>query len=389
MIEIVGKKCCGCGACKNICPKKSINFVVNTEGFLYPEINYNCCTRCNLCEKVCPILNHSYGEINLIEEAWGAKAIEYQLRYESSSGGIFSLLSEQILTRDGVVYGAAFTNKFRSIGHVAVTESKELYKLRGSKYIQSDTGICFSEIKNHLENRQKVLFTGTPCQVAGLKSFLRKDYENLFCVDVICHGTPPAALWQKYLDYIEKKHVGKIVSVNFRHKEKGWKEFGFDLEKEKIRYYRNMRDDPYIRMFLKNYCLRESCYQCEIKNSGYQSDITIGDFWGVETVAREIADDLGVSLVIIHTNKGKSLFEKIQPFIKSVSVDTTQAVSHNSAYFKSVTRPNERNCFFDDMNMLTWEQLTKKYLTEKIKVRIKRQIKRFVLNLKSTKGKEN
>ena len=226
MIDIVGNKCCGCSACQNRCPRKSIVMTLNNEGFLYPEIKSDLCNHCNLCETVCPVLRKKH-DVNLEiipEKAWGAIVNNRKLHYESSSGGIFTLFAEIILKEKGIVYGAAFSDEFRIVKHIAIDNEKELYKLRGSKYIQSEVGICFSEIKSHLESGLKILFSGTPCQVAGLKTFLGKDYENLFCVDVICHGTPSASLWQKYLDHIEKQYNGMIISVNFRHKEKGWKE---------------------------------------------------------------------------------------------------------------------------------------------------------------------
>ena len=388
MIDKIKNKCCGCSACVNKCPHDAIRMVRNNEGFSYPEINADLCSKCNVCESVCSVLSvaDKRHPVTLLEEAYGAVVKDKKLQYESSSGGVFSLLAENILKDDGIVFGAAFSDDFGSVKHISISDVSDLYKLRGSKYIQSETGNSFSDIKNRLEQGQKVLFSGTPCQVAGLKVFLHKDYDNLLCADVICHGTPPAALWQKYLDHIEKQYNGKTVSVNFRHKERGWKEFGLNLEKENIRYYKSMKEDPYIRMFLRNYCLRESCYQCKIKNDGYQSDITIGDFWGVETIAPEISDDMGVSLVIIHTNKGENLFEKIQPLIKSIPVAKDQSVSHNSAYYKSVVRPNERNFFFEDMNKLSWDKLTKKYLTEKIVVKIKRKIKNFVFDHNYTRG---
>lgn len=388
MIDKIKNNCCGCSACANKCPYDAIQMVRNNEGFYYPKINAELCSKCNICESVCPVLTGSDKNNAVIfpEEAYGAVVKDKKLQYESSSGGVFSLLAENILTDGGVVYGAAFSDDFGSVKHISISDVSDLYKLRGSKYIQSENGNSFSDIKNKLEQGQKVLFSGTPCQVGGLKAFLHKEYDNLFCVDVICHGTPPAALWQKYLDHIEQRYDGKTISVNFRHKERGWKEFGLDLEKENIRYYRSMKEDPYIRMFLKNYCLRESCYQCEIKKSGYVSDITIGDFWGVDRVVPEIANDMGVSLVILHTDKGKRIFEEVLPLLKSIKVDKDEAVSHNSAYFKSVIRPVERNYFFKDMNSLSWDELEKKYLSEKMDVKIRKKIKAILRKLNIYRG---
>ena len=278
MIEHVGKRCYGCTACANACPKKCIEMKENDEGFLYPSVDCSRCVRCGLCEKVCPVVTRPERENKKESEAWAAYAKDNTLLQESSSGGVFSILALKTLTDGGVVYGAAFTDDYFSVCHIKVNSVEELKALRSSKYLQSDLGSCFSDVKKQLDEGKKVLFSGTPCQVAGLKGFLNKEYESLLLVDVICHGVPSPAVWGKYLNDLETKTGHKVISVNMRYKTDGKEVSESTAKRDRSFCFSKMEENKYMGFFLKNLCLRESCYQCGVKGDENAADLTIGDF---------------------------------------------------------------------------------------------------------------
>lgn len=280
------------------------------------------------------------------------------IRMESSSGGVFSLIASKILTEQGVVYGVALTKDCYRAVFQRVTEEKELKALRGSKYMQAQMGDTFRQVRGDLEEGKKVLFTGTGCQINGLRNFLQKEYDNLYCVDVVCHGTPSPKLWKKYKDFQTVKY-GEISKVDFRSKDKGWKDFGVKLNDN----YLPMREDSYMQMFLRNYSLRPSCYECRAKNEK-KSDITIADFWGIDNVAPELNDNKGISLVIVRSEKGGKFFAEIEEHLKYKEVIYEDAVKENSAEYISVGRPRERSAFFKDLEKMDFEKLEKKYLCE-------------------------
>ena len=378
MIDQVGNACCGCTACASICPRKCIEMRKNAEGFLYPAIRQEACVHCGLCQKVCPALHTEESGKDDFREAWGVLTKDTDILLNSSSGGLFTVRAEAVLAENGCVFGAAFADDFQTVRHVMVENSEGMTALRGSKYVQSEMGSCFSAVKEQVEAGRKVLFSGTPCQVAGLKRYLGKNSDAVIFVDIICHGTPSAALWQRYLEHIEKRMGGKAKTVSFRHKKNGWRKFGMAMSMSgNLHYYRTLREDPFMRMFLKNDCLRESCYQCGAKKAGSGSAITIGDFWGVEQAATEIDNFLGVSLALIHTDQGKRLFEQVKPALDVKQVDFDAAIAGNSAYNHSVSRPAERDRFFADLQSLKWERLERKYTREDRQAAVKRILRKL------------
>ena len=373
MIDIVGKKCCGCGACENICPKGCVVMKSNGEGFLYPEIMEAQCIKCGRCETVCPILSNHSGNDKM--ETWGCMARDRELLYSSSSGGVFSLLAKTVLDEAGIVCGVAFTEDFYGVRHVVVNNAKGIETLRGSKYLQSKIGFVYREIKKSLMDGKRVLFTGTPCQVAGLKGFLGKDYESLVCADIICHGTPSPLFWEKYLKHIERTVGEKAMSVNFRSKENGWRLYGMNIHlSDGSCYYKTMDEDPFMSIFRKDYCLRESCYQCVTKEKGSCADITIGDFWGVENVVPEMDETRGISLVIVHTEKGSKLFKSVFSSLNGKQVVYEAALAKNRAYHRSVARPSERDMFFRDLQNKSMPQIIKKYARQELSVRLRKRV---------------
>lgn len=293
--------------------------------------------------------------------AYAAYAYDDEIRNQSSSGGIFSLLAEKILNVNGVVYGVTMVDNSQRAEFIRVDYKKDLHKVRGSKYMQAKVGEAYREVEKDLNSDKKVLFSGTGCQINGLKKYLGKEYENLLCVDIICHGVPSPALWKKYVEHVGKKSNSKIIEVNFRCKDVSWANFGIKMKNLNKEYTYIPKDkDSYMQMFLRNYCLRPSCYECKAKEEKF-SEITIADFWGINTIMPEMDDDRGVSLVIIRNDKGMNHFKELESKIKMRSVSYEEGVKHNSAEYKSVLRPAERNVFFKDMHEMSFEELEKKY----------------------------
>ena len=285
MIEITNKEqCCGCSACVHICPKHSISFYEDKEGFLYPQVDLETCVDCGLCEKVCPVINKESEREPL--EAYAAKNDNESIRLKSSSGGIFTLLAEKIIDEGGVVFGARFNEDWEVV-HDYTDTIEVLEPFRGSKYVQSCMGESYRQVENFLKADRNVMFTGTPCQIAGLRRFLRKDYMNLLTVDIICHGVPSPLVWRKYLETKTKEQcdaVPLLTGVSFRDKSAGWKKFSLVLKfsteldgGEQVTTMSSIfNDNDYMRAFLSNLSLRKSCYNCPAKSGKSGADITIG-----------------------------------------------------------------------------------------------------------------
>lgn len=284
-----------------------------------------------------------------------------KIRENSSSGGIFSALAEKF----DVVYGVAMTDD--CYGAKMIRVEGDISPLRGSKYFQAKVGDAFKRVKKDLEEGRKVLFSGTGCQINGLALFLGKDYSNLFLLDIICHGTPSPKLWREYVSYQEKKH-GKLESVNFRCKDDSWIDFGMKENQLHI----SKDTDFFMRMFLRDYCLRPACYECQAKRYR-KADMTIADFWGIQAVAPEMNDGRGTSLVITRTEKGQELFEGIKSELKWKEVSYEEGVKGNPSEYKSVARPQQRDTFFEDLDKLSFDEMAKKYAADR-KVPFKRRV---------------
>ena len=311
------------------------------------------------------------------------------IRLSSSSGAVFSSLAENVLEQQGAVYGVAVSEDCYSAEFISVTSKDGLTKLRGSKYLQAKVGNTYKSVKKDLMSGKLVLFSGTGCQVNGLKSFLGKEYDNLVCVDVICHGVPSPALWRKYAKYQEQKNGGKLKDINFRCKDDSWTDFGMKEickgipEGETKKLYISKDKDAYMQMFLRDYCLRPSCYECTAKKVK-MSDLTIADFWGINDVAPDMNDGMGTSLVLIRTERGKDIFEKISGSMKLKKVSYEDGVRSNPAEFRSCARPIQRDAFFDDMQSMSFEELEQKYAAPikvsfltKARRKVKKAIKKY------------
>lgn len=379
MISITEKQnCCGCGACRNVCPRNCITMAEDEEGFLYPKVDASCCVDCGFCSRVC-VFQREEPLPQKEPPCYAAVAKDDAIRAASSSGGVFSLLAGRILAMGGVVYGVAMKEDMRSCAFLRVSEADELPKLQGSKYLQADVGETYREVKRDLAAGKQVLFSGVPCQIDALKLFLNREYENLYCAEVICHGTPSPLLWRKYVDYLEQKQERVIHSACFRSKANGWRKNSLAIDGKNIHYCQTASADPYLMMFSRDYSLRPSCYHCQSKKLASGADLTLGDFWGIWKTAPEMDDDRGTSLILVQTQKGAELLRGIEGSIVSKEMPFAISIASNSAYNKSVSRPKERDTFFTDLNAITFDEMIHKYCALSAKENIKRSLKRSVL----------
>lgn len=345
MIKNNRADCCGCESCANICPKHAIEMIRDSEGFAYPKINPELCIKCGRCDATCPSLNFSEKFPYALPKVFLAIHQDEKILRHSSSGGVFSALSEIILNDGGIIFGAGFDDNWH-VKHMQAENFIELEKLRGSKYVQSQIGDVYRRIKKYLEGGRKVLFSGTSCQCAGLKHFLGKDYDNLLTVDIICHGTPSPMLWENYIDWVGQGH--EISHVNFRSKRFGWQILRFEVDFKDCGYLLNRGTNiSYVKLFLSNTILRKSCYACKFRFPNAGSDITCGDAWGIRKFAPELFDDTGASLAVIHTYKGQKFFDRANLKIQKVDFDVLK--KYNPYFFIPSAEDFRRKDFFGEL----------------------------------------
>ena len=377
MIEITQKEnCCGCTACTSICPHQAITMNPDSMGFLYKDL----CTDCGLCERVCAFHPNYDISQNLSQPiAYGVRHKKMSEIESSRSGAAFIALSDWILNQNGVIYGAGYTDHFRVV-HKRATTSAERNEFKGSKYVQSDLTGIFPLIKEDLKNGKTVLFSGTPCQTAGLKSYLPKRLqEKLYLIDIICHGVPSPYIWRDYLKMIEQKVGKEVIAVDFRNK----KDFGWAAHKETFYFSKKqITTTAYKDMFFKHVTIRQACNHCHYANIKRPSDITIGDFWGWQkTDANFNADDKGCSLVFCNTERGKEWFEKIQSEINQIPAKIENCLQPNLIKPSSISPL--RNKFEKDYIQYGIEYVTKKYTKISLLQRSKQKIKRIIKKLLS------
>lgn len=368
--RVNNKKCSGCSACYSICPVSAIEMQENHEGFKYPIVNTEKCINCDLCEKVCGCINSAPKAVKH-ERFLACTNLNESVLKRSSSGGVFFCLAKYIIEKGGVVFGAAFDKEF-TLKHIGVESLEEvLNKLCGSKYLQSDIGNAYVQCQHELNLGRYVLFSGTPCQIAGLKNFLGKDYENLIAMDILCHGVPSPLVWRRYLT--KNFDTDKIQKINFRDKKFGWKNYSFSIGLTDEKFSEIFRENLYMNGFLANLFLRQSCYNCSYKGlTAYQSDITVGDFWGIERHYKELENFLGVSIVIVHNPKLYSLL-KLNEDITLNDIDENKILPYNKEITKPPKYNNNRYRFFeqvlsgDDINVAIRLGLKKRNVLQKIK----------------------
>ncbi len=371
------EECCGCTACVNICPVGCISMQPDEEGFLYPNIDKEKCIECHKCETVCPIKNKNSNTKEV--EAICARAKDLKIVKDSTSGGFFTPIAQDVLDNNGIVVGAICNNDSR-IEHIIVNSSnkEDLSKLRGSKYVQSDLKDLFAIVRSELKIGTKVCFTGTPCQVSGLLNYLEKEYENLITIDMICKGVPSPKLWKKYVEYQEKKYNSKIKQVSFRKKTYGYHSGTMELAFENGKKYRGSgRVDYHLKSFYKDICSRPSCYDCSFKSDKHPSDYTIFESWHASTVVPGLKDDdLGYTSVFINSARGRNLFSEIKDKYEWYPIDKEQAIELDGIMVRNNSKPHpKRNEFYKDLDKESLDKhvarfipITKKdYLVEKSK----------------------
>ena len=369
LYEIAGKRSCtGCGACVCVCPVGCIQMVENKEGFFYPVIDHTQCIGCKKCYKVCP--NEPEDDEDVVAVLAGYSH-NRDIRLTSSSGVVFTHLAEEVLKRNGVVFGVAMQKSQAVV--CAVENIEEIPKLRGSKYVQSRVGNAYGQVEKYLKEGRLVLFSGTPCQIAGLYRVLKKEYMRLITVDFVCHGISSPQVLEKYLK--ERGNGKRISEIVFRDKTEGWNKFSMKLKWEDHTVSReSMEEDLYLQSFLKNLNLRSSCFSCKFRKIHRRSDITLGDLWGANEVVNGWTEDLGYSLILIQSKKGKELLESIKEKIVAVPVELSQVMLHNASLTTSPWDEYSRDLFFKNLKKYDLQRCISKAETNGIKKKAGRKI---------------
>ena len=365
MIQINDKsKCCGCNACGDICPKDAITFKTDIEGFWYPEINMERCIDCGLCEKVCPELHVNELKKNDYEQPVTLAAINknMRIRWDSTSGGAFSALADIMYGQGGYVSGAVYNEDF-SVSNFISNNPADLVRLRSSKYLQSNAEGLYRNIRDLLRNGEKVLVCGTPCQMAALRSFLRKDYDNLIIVDFICRGVSSPKVYRKYLDSLERRYGGKVVYVKAKNKELGWRNLTRKVVFDNGKVYYGVRmDDDFRRGYHTNVFCRPSCYVCQYKGFPRMADITIADYWGIEKVDKNLDNNIGTSMILLNSKKGKAYFDLVKDKLEWEYTKFESILPGNIALRKPIEPAKiNRKLFFEDLDKGTFDDVVRKY----------------------------
>lgn len=373
--ELEEKECCGCFSCFQKCPTNAISMIESDEGFLYPLIDKEKCINCGLCSKVCPQLKIIEKKKNYPKAYAMRNQNERDLK-ESSSGGIFSVIANYVLENGGVVFGASYDDDL-NIKHIKVEDRDKLKLLRGSKYVQSSIGNTYKEAENEMKLGKMVFFTGTPCQIAGLNSFLMRDYDNLITADLVCHGVPSQKLFHTYLKYLSSKFGSKVLEYNFRSKEKkGWGLVTKVVTEDGKSRFIEPDFDPYYSNFLESNTYRESCYNCHYTNVNRVSNITLADYWGVNGIHPEFYNEEGNSLVLINDIKGDELFKKISDKIEYIETDIKIAAHYNKNLVEPSHRSDIRNNIYNGIDSKVPEKFIKNNL--KTKFTIKKFLKSII-----------
>lgn len=356
--------CCACGACMNVCPKNAISMKEDRYGFLFPNINNDLCVNCKLCQKVCAYQN--VNEMNKPLKTWVAVSKNKEGLKKSASGGVFYTLASSVIKEKGCAVGAAFNDKFE-LSHIIADDEKTLGKMQGSKYTQSSTGFVFREIKKKLNNNEKVLFSGCPCQVAGLKSYLGKDYNNLITIDLICHGVPSNKAFKDYLKFFEKKKNIKVKKFSFRDKDIGRGKNGSIISENNKKFKLYETAQSYLFYFAHSYIMRKNCYSCKYADSHRTGDITIGDFWGLEKEHSEllgknkIDESKGVSVMIANTQKGIDFVERNSKLFELYDSAFEKAARGNARLNHSGKYNPERDAILELYAEKGWEAVDERF----------------------------
>ena len=373
MITITKKQdCCGCTACSNVCSKNAIKMVADAEGFLYPKINADLCNNCGLCEKVCPIIN-KVNETVTKQHGYVVQNKDSKVLKESTSGGAFTAIAEYVIKKGGIVFGAAFDNDFRVI-HTSAESVSDLRKFRNSKYVQSDPNDTFRQVRSILKTGRLVCYSGTPCQIEGLKSFLINDYENLITIDVVCHAVPSPLIWEKYKSLFTDE--GGITKAAFRDKTHyGYEYSQMAMDTKKQHYHQGVETDPFLRAFFSDLSDRPSCYSCAFKKRYRESDVTIWDCFEPDKFDKKLDNNAGVTRILTHSDKGVKMISGILDSFYYTKVSADKLVEGVNEMYHSVSMNPRRKEFFVDAQSMENRAFFEKYFPDTPKVKVERFVR--------------
>ena len=368
--------CTGCAACVSVCPTGSISVREDREGFLQPHIDKKTCIGCHKCEKTCPILNPIHIPTDFETQAYAAINKDEEVRMRSSSGGMFHALAKWTIEQGGVVFGARFNDQW-DVVHDYTETIEGIEPFMRSKYVQSRVGDTYKQAKRFLDAGRQVLFVGTPCQIGGLKAYLKKDYDNLLTVDFICHGVPSPSVWRKYLKEITKEDT--LLDFNFRDKKDGWLNFQCVTTTTTTTRREQQMANTFFRGFLKNVYLRQSCYKCAFKSIHRIADITLADYWGIQNICPELNDNKGTSAIFIHTSKGKTVLNCLSENLYLKNHKNNDILACNSMMTQSVALTSKREWFFFYFSCLPIEiamrMIEKDWIVKRMYGKFKRLLK--------------
>lgn len=378
MIQVDYNKCTGCGACVQRCPRQCISWEKSEFGFLYPHVDVDKCIHCGLCEKVCPIEKKNIQPQN--QKAYAAVHKDEQILEKSTSGGAFSAIAQIILQQGGIVYGVCMDDTMR-VKHTRIENICDLKLLRSSKYVQSNTGKTFQQAERDLKLGKIVLYSGTPCQIAGFKSFLGKEYDNLYTVDIVCHGVGSQAYFDKYMEFARKRY-GEIKTLRFRSKEfSRWSCGGVVVVTEKNGRIKNIpyhdHDNYYYSYFLSGDIYRKSCYSCKYANTNRPGDFTLGDYWGVEALRLPLKTENGCSLLLVNNDHAMNLFEKIDS-LETIETTIQEATHCNKQLNQPSLLPKNRSKRIAEYETMSGEEIQEVYLGTHHKTVLKGQLKALI-----------
>lgn len=374
MLTVDYEKCTGCGACVQRCPKRCISWTQREFGFRYPQIDKDACVNCGQCEKVCPI--DKALEVSAEQKAYAAVHKDDEVLAKSTSGGAFTAIADAVFAQGGIVYGAAMLDGMQ-VKHIRTSGKDDFEGLRSSKYLQSDTGTTYQMVEQDLKQGKTVLYSGTPCQIDGLKNFLGKDYENLYTVDIVCHGVGSQAYFDKYMDYARERY-GKIKALRFRSKEyAGWSCGGVVVVDSsdclKKIPYRDF-DNYYYSYFLSGDIYRKSCYSCKYANTNRVGDFTLGDYWGVEALNLPLQTENGCSLLLVNNRHAMQLLDEIES-LDRVETTVEQAAHCNKQLNAPSKLMDSRQNRIGEYESMSGQQIQKEYLKNHRKTVVKGQLK--------------
>lgn len=384
--------CCGCRSCELSCPINAITMIEDEEGFYYPQIDENKCENCSICRNACPLINDTVKNSTrlLKPKVYAAKHCNKEILRKSSSGGAFSVIADYVLKKEGIVVGCEFDDELNP-RHIIAQNKLEVTGIRGSKYVQSDTKNTYQVVKNSLENNKYVMYSGTPCQIAGLKQFLKKDYDKLVTVDLICHGVPSNWIFHEYLKFIEKKYSGRVTEYKFRDKSKyGWGACGsYKIATNKNRSIKKQimpETDYYYYYYLKGNIYRECCYTCKYAKVEREGDFSIGDFWNIHKYHNDFYSQEGCSVILVNTVKGDKLFNQIATMMETLESKLEYVVLENPNLKNSSPRYDFRDDIYKRIKEHGFEKIAKediklKYAIPIIKKMAPRSLKKVIKKL--------